>query len=74
MEIYIFYGAELVFKVFQLAFWYILIPYILYYRIISMYIGYYHYIRQKNMISTKRYPPFPFLGDIPYFFKYLNND
>ena len=54
------------------GFWYLLLPYLFYQRVICMYLAHFHYVRQKDHVCRKQLP-FPILCDIPYFFKYLKN-
>lgn len=47
---------------FSLIFWYLFLPYIFYLGVIKIYICYYHYITQKDVISVGF--PLPFLGNV----------
>lgn len=55
-------------------FWYLLLPYMFYQRVICMYIAYFYYVKQRNRIYRPIGAPYPILCDIPYFLKYLSNN
>lgn len=47
---------------FDLIIWYLIVPYLVYTRVIKMYIAHYHYTSQPNFKSVAF--PLPFLGHL----------
>lgn len=53
----------MIYSFFSFSIWYIIIPFIIYERVIKAYLTYYHYVSQKDKVVSIG-TPLPFIGHL----------
>ena len=63
-----------IYSILGLLFWYGVIPFVIYQRVVSLYVSYFHYSRQTSKVKTMAVP-LPFINDaIPLLPRFNNGE